>query len=176
MMAGHFLLLGFRRCVPRRRMMMPAMRQAAHPVAICHSGIIRARQQSQWRSQQRDNHENSLHTAHRQKFYHSLSRLGSNTEPRSTNFAGPGYLDCGGLPPPSYAEACFGARTAAPAAFAADFLRAVDFPDCKLRNYARSRGKKSPGVICARKSVAVRWLHRAALQIDLRPPLRPEPG
>jgi hypothetical protein len=46
-------------------MMMPSMRQAAHPVAISHTRIIRARQQSQRRSQQRDNHENSLYAAHR---------------------------------------------------------------------------------------------------------------
>jgi hypothetical protein len=104
MMAGHFLLLGFRRCVPRRGMMMPAMRQAAHPVAVGHAGIIRARQQRQRRCQQRDDHENSLHTAHRRKFYHRLSR------PAASRILAPPIspvqviLSRGGLPPPSCAK------------------------------------------------------------------------
>jgi len=65
---------------------MPAMRQAAHPVTIRHTRFIRARQQCQRRSQQRDNHENSLHAAHRQKFYHSPSRLASTGQCRVTKF------------------------------------------------------------------------------------------
>jgi len=44
---------------------MTAMRQAAHSAAIRHPRIHSARQQSQWRSQQRDHHENSLDPAHR---------------------------------------------------------------------------------------------------------------
>src|SRR5271168_4675089 len=74
MMAVHVVHRMLLRGSSRRRMMMPPMRQTAHPIAISHAGIIRARQQSQRRSQQRDNHENCLHPAHRRKFYHSRSR------------------------------------------------------------------------------------------------------
>jgi hypothetical protein len=77
MMAVHVIfwrLLRRRLC---RRMMMPAMRQAAHAVAIRHAGIAGSRQQSQRRSQQYDDHEDGLRTTHRQKFYHSCSRPAS---------------------------------------------------------------------------------------------------
>ena len=75
MMAGHTLLLGCRPFIPRRRVVMRAMRQAAHAIAIRHARIHGARQQSQRRRQQRDNDENSLHPAHRGKLYHSRPRL-----------------------------------------------------------------------------------------------------
>ena len=65
---------------------MAAMRQAAHAVAIRHARIHSARQQSQWRSQQRDNHEKSLYPAHRQKFYHRPSRLASRSQSRAAKF------------------------------------------------------------------------------------------
>jgi acetoin utilization deacetylase AcuC-like enzyme len=66
--------------------MMTAMRQTAHPVAIRHARIHSARQQSQWRGHQRDNHENCLYPAHRQKFYHSPSRLASTSLARAAQF------------------------------------------------------------------------------------------
>ena len=65
---------------------MTAMRQTAHTIAIRHARIHSARQQSQRRSQQRDYHENSLHTAHRQKFYHSAYRLASTRQDRAAKF------------------------------------------------------------------------------------------
>jgi acetoin utilization deacetylase AcuC-like enzyme len=65
---------------------MTAMGQTAHSAAIRHPRIHSARQQSQWRSQQRDNHENGLHPAHRQKFYHSPSRLASRSQYRPAKF------------------------------------------------------------------------------------------
>ena len=63
-------------------MMMRAMRQAAHAIAIRHARIHGARQQSQRHCQQGDNHENGLHLSHRQKLYHSRTRL-VNRNPRS---------------------------------------------------------------------------------------------
>jgi len=74
MMAGHSIPLGTRRRIPRRRRMMPAMRQAAHPVAIRHARIHTAGQRSQRRCQQRDDHQNRLNPPHREKLYHSRLR------------------------------------------------------------------------------------------------------
>jgi hypothetical protein len=73
-MARHIVLLRPRRRIPSRRMMMRAMWQAAHAIAIRHARIHSTRQQSQRRRQQRENHENGLDPAHRPKFYHSRSR------------------------------------------------------------------------------------------------------
>src|ERR1700683_1669577 len=86
MMAGHFFFVRRRRRISSWQMMMPAMGQAAHPIAVSPTGIVRARQQSQWRSQQRDNHQNCLHPAHRRKFYHSASRLASTSHDRAAQF------------------------------------------------------------------------------------------
>jgi acetoin utilization deacetylase AcuC-like enzyme len=67
-------------------MMVAAMRQAAHAIAIRHARIHSACQQRQRRRQQRYNHENSLHPSHRQKVYHSSTRLASKSQRRAAKF------------------------------------------------------------------------------------------
>jgi hypothetical protein len=89
MLTSHSFLTGCGRSIVHTRMMMTAMRQTAHPVAIRHARIHSARQQSQRRGQQRDNHENSLHPAHRQKYYHSPSLLASASQIAPQNFHTP---------------------------------------------------------------------------------------